>query len=75
MDSRDIAVLVAIAESEPCRVKDIELSLGIGSGVARTLLDRLEAVGHCIRHRNAGQRGLVSLTESGLAVLAQLSER
>ncbi|MGC4043170.1 MAG: MarR family transcriptional regulator [Armatimonas sp.] len=66
----DVAVLRVIAEAEPCRVRHIENTLQIGGGVARVLVDRLEAAGHCIRRRHPGDQRLVSLTESGRVALA-----
>jgi MarR family transcriptional regulator, organic hydroperoxide resistance regulator len=55
-----------------CRVYDLAAELGVSSGAASKLVDRLEARGYCRRLRNPGDRRscLLELTPAGAARLA-----
>lgn len=57
----------------PCRVYDIALELGITSGGASKLVDRIEANGHCQRRPNPGDRrsSLLELTPDGRALVVR----
>jgi DNA-binding MarR family transcriptional regulator len=61
-----------IASRDVCRVYELAAELGISSGGASKLVDRLEARGHCRRHPNPGDRrsSLLRLTPAGTALLA-----
>jgi MarR family transcriptional regulator, organic hydroperoxide resistance regulator len=61
-----------IASRDTCRVYELATELGISSGGASKLVDRLEARGHCRRHPNPGDRrsSLLELTPAGSALLA-----
>jgi DNA-binding MarR family transcriptional regulator len=61
-----------IASRGACRVYDLALDLGVSSGGASKLVDRLEARGYCRRRPNPGDRrsSLLELTLSGAALLA-----
>jgi len=65
-------VMSVIASSDRCRVYDLATELGISSGGASKLVDRLEARGHCHRHPNPGDRrsSLLKLSPAGAALLA-----
>lgn len=62
-----------IAGRDICRVYELATELGISSGGASKLVDRLEARGHCRRHPNPGDRrsSLLKLTPEGAALLAR----
>jgi DNA-binding MarR family transcriptional regulator len=55
-----------------CRVHDIAAELGITTGGASKLVDRIEADGHCRRRPNPGDRrsSLLELTAQGRSLLA-----
>jgi DNA-binding MarR family transcriptional regulator len=61
-----------IASRDSCRVYELATELGISSGGASKLIDRLEAHGHCRRYPNPGDRrsSLLKLTPAGAALLA-----
>jgi DNA-binding MarR family transcriptional regulator len=61
-----------IASRDTCRVYELASELGISSGGASKLVDRLEAHGHCRRYPNPGDRrsSLLKLTPVGTALLA-----
>jgi MarR family transcriptional regulator, organic hydroperoxide resistance regulator len=61
-----------IAGRDICRVYELAAELGISSGGASKLVDRLEARGYCRRHPNPGDRrsSLLELTQAGTALLA-----
>jgi DNA-binding MarR family transcriptional regulator len=60
-----------IAGRDVCRVYELATELGISSGGASKLVDRLEARGHCRRHPNPDDRrsSLLRLTPAGVAAL------
>jgi DNA-binding MarR family transcriptional regulator len=61
-----------IAGLEACRVYELAIELGISSGGASKLVDRIEARGHCRRYPNPGDRrsSLLKLTPAGDTALA-----
>jgi MarR family transcriptional regulator, organic hydroperoxide resistance regulator len=61
-----------IASRSACRVYDLAMELGVSSGGASKLVDRLEARGYCRRRPNPGDRrsSLLELTPAGAALLA-----
>ena len=61
-----------IASRDICRVYELATELGVSSGGASKLVDRLEARGHCRRHPNPVDRrsSLLKLTPDGAALLA-----
>jgi DNA-binding MarR family transcriptional regulator len=61
-----------IASRAVCRVYDLASELGVSSGGASKLVDRLEARGLCRRNPNPGDRrsSLLKLTPAGAALLA-----
>jgi DNA-binding MarR family transcriptional regulator len=61
-----------IAGRDVCRVYELAADLGISSGGASKLVDRLEARGHCRRLPNPRDRrsSLLKLTPAGAALLA-----
>jgi len=65
-------VMSVIASRDICRVSDLSVELGISSGGASKLIDRLEARGHCRRRPNPGDRrsSLLTLSPAGAALLA-----
>jgi DNA-binding MarR family transcriptional regulator len=60
-----------IANRDVCRVYELATELGISSGSASKLVDRLEAGGHCRRHPNPSDRrsSLLKLTPAGVVLL------
>jgi MarR family transcriptional regulator, organic hydroperoxide resistance regulator len=60
-----------IASRDGCRVYELATELGLSSGGASKLVDRLEARGYCSRHANPRDRrsSLVTLTPVGAALL------
>jgi len=65
-------VMSVIASRDICRVYDVATELGMSSGGASKLADRLEARGHCRRHPNPGDRrsSLLKLSPAGATLLA-----
>jgi MarR family transcriptional regulator, organic hydroperoxide resistance regulator len=61
-----------IASRAACRVYDLAMELGVSSGGASKLVDRLEARGYCRRRPNPGDRrsSLLELTQAGARLLA-----
>jgi DNA-binding MarR family transcriptional regulator len=61
-----------IASRHICRVYELATELGVSSGGASKLVDRLEARGHCRRHPNPRDRrsSLLRLTPAGATLLA-----
>ena len=61
-----------IASRDICRVYELATELGVSSGGASKLVDRLEARGLCRRHPNPVDRrsSLLKLTPAGAALLA-----
>jgi DNA-binding MarR family transcriptional regulator len=61
-----------ISSRDICRVYELATELGISSGGASKLVDRLEARGHCRRYPNPGDRrsSLLRLTPAGDALHA-----
>jgi MarR family transcriptional regulator, organic hydroperoxide resistance regulator len=68
--------MAVIASREQCRIYDLAADLGISSGGASKLVDRLEAGGYCRRRPNPRDRrsSLLELTPAG-AVLLSAAER
>jgi DNA-binding MarR family transcriptional regulator len=64
--------LSVIADREVCRVYDLAIQLGLSSGGASKLVDRLEARGLCHRLPNPADRrsSLLKITPAGAAMLA-----
>jgi DNA-binding MarR family transcriptional regulator len=64
--------MCVIASRDICRVYELAAELGISSGGASKLVDRLEARGYCRRLPNPGDRrsSLLELTTAGAALLA-----
>jgi MarR family transcriptional regulator, organic hydroperoxide resistance regulator len=64
--------MIVIAETESCRVHDLATVLGVSTGSASKLVDRIEAGGYCRRLPNPGDRRscLVTLTPAGHRVCA-----
>ena len=64
--------MTVIASRSACRVYDLAMELGISSGGASKLVDRLEVRGYCRRRPNPGDRrsSLLELTPAGAALLA-----
>jgi MarR family transcriptional regulator, organic hydroperoxide resistance regulator len=64
--------MAVIAGRNACRVYDLATDLGVSSGGASKLVDRLEARGYCRRRPNPGDRrsSLLELTPAGTALLA-----
>lgn len=62
-----------IARQGTCRVQDIALAMAITVGGTSKLVDRLEAVGHCVRRANPDDRrsSLLELTPAGRGLLAE----
>jgi MarR family transcriptional regulator, organic hydroperoxide resistance regulator len=60
-----------IASRDICRVYDLATELGLSSGGASKLVDRLEVRGYCRRRPNPGDRrsSLLELTPAGAALL------
>jgi DNA-binding MarR family transcriptional regulator len=60
-----------ISSRDVCRVYELAAELGISSGGASKLVDRLEAGGHCRRYPNPGDRrsSLLRLTPAGGTLL------
>jgi MarR family transcriptional regulator, organic hydroperoxide resistance regulator len=61
-----------ISSRDSCRVYELATELGMSSGGASKLADRLEARGHCRRYPNPGDRrsSLLKLTPAGDALHA-----
>ncbi|MEV8503761.1 MarR family winged helix-turn-helix transcriptional regulator [Actinoplanes sp. NPDC051475] len=61
-----------IATTPGCRVFDVAAQLQITVGAASKTVDRIEAVGHCVRRPNPDDRrsSLIELTEAGAAALS-----
>jgi MarR family transcriptional regulator, organic hydroperoxide resistance regulator len=61
-----------IASCDICRVYELATQLGVSTGGASKLVDRLEACGYCRRHPNPGDRrsSLLTLTPAGASLLA-----
>jgi len=61
-----------IAGRNACRVYDLATDLGVSSGGASKVVDRLEVRGYCRRRPNPGDRrsSLLELTPAGTALLA-----
>jgi MarR family transcriptional regulator, organic hydroperoxide resistance regulator len=61
-----------MARLGPCRVYDIASELGITTGGASKLIDRIEASGHCRRRPNPADRrsSLLELTSAGRQLFA-----
>jgi DNA-binding MarR family transcriptional regulator len=62
-----------IARVAGCRVYDIASELGVTTGGASKLVDRIEARGHCRRRANPHDRrsSFVELTPAGCRILAR----
>ena len=67
--------MTAIGAVRDCRVHDLATTLGVTSGGASKLVDRLWALGYCRRLPNTGDRrsNLLGLTPAGRQLLAQAS--
>ncbi|HTW04510.1 MAG TPA: MarR family winged helix-turn-helix transcriptional regulator [Streptosporangiaceae bacterium] len=65
--------MAAIEDVHACRVHDLAARLGMTSGGASKLVDRLGALGYCERRPNSGDRrsSLLDLTPAGRRLLAQ----
>jgi DNA-binding MarR family transcriptional regulator len=65
-----------IASRDACRVYDLARELGVSSGGASKLVDRLEVRGYCLRRPNPGDRrsSLLQLTPAGTALLASAEQ-
>jgi DNA-binding MarR family transcriptional regulator len=68
--------MTVIADVEGCRTHDLAAGLGMTSGGASKLVDRLSAMGYCQRHPNPGDRrsSLLALTPAGRRRLAQAGQ-
>jgi DNA-binding MarR family transcriptional regulator len=64
--------MIAIADSECCRVQELAAGLGVSAGSASKLTDRLCALGYCQRLPNLADRRscLLRLTPAGQRKLA-----
>jgi DNA-binding MarR family transcriptional regulator len=64
--------MAVIAGHNPCRIYELATELGVSSGGASKLADRLEAHGHCRRLPNPRDRrsSVLTLTPAGGALLA-----
>lgn len=62
-----------IARTTPCRVFDIAGGLSITVGGASKVVDRIEALGHCVRRSNPDDRrsSIIELTPVGRSLLAE----
>jgi DNA-binding MarR family transcriptional regulator len=67
--------MAVIADVEDCRVHDLAAGLGVTSGGASKLADRLWAIGYCQRIQNPEDRrsNLLHLTPAGRRLLADAS--
>jgi DNA-binding MarR family transcriptional regulator len=67
--------MIAIGDVRDCRVHDLATTLGVTSGGASKLVDRLWALGYCRRLPNAADRrsNLLDLTPAGRQLLARAS--
>jgi DNA-binding MarR family transcriptional regulator len=67
--------MTVIGHVRDCRVHDLATTLGMTSGGASKLVDRLWALGYCQRLPNTGDRrsSLLDLTPAGRQLLAQAS--
>ena len=65
--------MAVIAESQGCRVYDLAARLGVSSGGASKLADRLEAGGYCRRLPNPDDRrsSFLELTPAGRETIAR----
>jgi DNA-binding MarR family transcriptional regulator len=63
----------AIGDARDCRVHDLAATLGMTSGGASKVVDRLWVLGYCQRLPNTGDRrsNLLGLTPAGRQLLAQ----
>lgn len=68
--------MTVIADVEGCRTRDLAAGLGMTSGGASKLVDRLSAMGYCRRLPNPGDRRstLLTLTPAGRRRLAQADQ-
>jgi len=68
--------MTVIAEVDGCRTHDLAAGLGMTSGGASKLVDRLSALGYCRRLPNPGDRrsSLLTLTPAGRRRLAQAGQ-
>jgi DNA-binding MarR family transcriptional regulator len=66
-------VMQVVARVPSCRVYDVAQELSITVGGASKAVDRIEALGHCGRRSNPGDRrsSLIELTPAGHALLAK----
>jgi DNA-binding MarR family transcriptional regulator len=64
--------MTVIASRSNCRVHDLAVELGVSTGSASKLADRLEVRGYCLRRPNPGDRrsSLLELSVTGTALLA-----
>jgi MarR family transcriptional regulator, organic hydroperoxide resistance regulator len=64
--------MAVIADRDQCRIYDLAADLGVSSGGASKLVDRLEAEGYCRRRPNPRDRrsSLLELTPAGTALMA-----
>jgi DNA-binding MarR family transcriptional regulator len=64
--------MAVIAGHDSCRIYELATELGVSSGGASKLADRLEAHGHCRRFPNPRDRrsSVLELTPAGAALLA-----
>jgi DNA-binding MarR family transcriptional regulator len=66
-------VLVVIGRTPSCRVYDVASELAITVGGASKAVDRIEALGHCVRRSHPEDRrsSIVELTPAGRKLLAR----
>jgi len=66
-------IMQVIARTASCRVYDIALALSITVGGTSKAVDRIEALGHCIRRNNPDDRrsSIVELSPAGASLLAR----
>jgi len=68
--------MTVMADVDGCRTHDLAAGLGMTSGGASKLVDRLSALGYCRRLPNPGDRrsSLLTLTPAGRRRLAQAGQ-
>jgi DNA-binding MarR family transcriptional regulator len=71
----NVDIMRVIARIPSCRVHDIARELSITVGGTSKAVDRIEALGHCLRRSNPGDRrsSIIELTPAGTALLAEAS--
>lgn len=72
----NVDVMRVVARTPSCRVYDIARELVITVGASSKAVDRIEALGHCVRRTNPGDRrsSIIDLTPAGRALLTDASK-